>query len=47
MEVSKINIKGKDGTDYIYSIDQFNVNGNIAEGQFTFNKPNYDVIDLR
>ncbi len=47
MEVTKINIKGKDGTDYIYSIDEFNVNGNIAEGQFTFNKPNYDVIDLR
>lgn len=47
MEVSKISIKGKDGTDYIYSIDEFNVNGNVAEGQFTFNKPNYDVIDLR
>lgn len=50
MEVDQIEIKGKDGTDFIYKINSFQVNETIPSSTFTFstsNNPTYDVIDLR
>jgi outer membrane lipoprotein-sorting protein len=47
-EVDQIVIKGKDGTDFIYSIKEFESNKDIPSANFTFkNTANYDVIDLR
>jgi outer membrane lipoprotein-sorting protein len=48
--VERIEIKGKDGTDYIYSINSFKVNQAVTDQKFRFSAeefPNYDVIDLR
>jgi outer membrane lipoprotein-sorting protein len=47
MEVSKIIIKGKDGTDFIYTIKNFQTNESIPPSTFSFNNPDYEVIDLR
>lgn len=47
MEMSKIIIKGKDGTDFIYTIKNFKTNETIPSSTFSFNNPNYEVIDLR
>lgn len=47
MEVSKIIIKGKDGTDFIYTIKNFKTNESIPASTFNFNNPDYEVIDLR
>jgi len=47
-EVDQITIKGKDGTDFIYSIKNFETNKDVADTKFSFkNTSNYDVIDLR
>lgn len=48
--VKRIEIKGKDGTDYIYSIKSFKVNQTVTDQKFSFSAeefPNYDMIDLR
>lgn len=48
--IEKIEIKGKDGTDYIYTIKKFESNPTVADKTFTFSvkeHPNFDVIDLR
>ncbi|MBL4706840.1 MAG: outer membrane lipoprotein carrier protein LolA [Flavobacteriales bacterium] len=48
--VDQIEIKGKDGTDFIYKITSFQTNESIDENNFTFSTsqhPSYDVIDLR
>lgn len=47
MEISKIIIKGKDGTDFIYTIKNFKTNESIPASTFNFNNPDYEVIDLR
>jgi outer membrane lipoprotein-sorting protein len=50
MVVDQIDIKGKDGTDFVYSIKSFKTNEDIAADRFVFsttNNPTYDVIDLR
>lgn len=47
LEVSKIIIKGKDGTDFIYTIKNFKTNESIPSSTFTFNNTDYEVIDLR
>ena len=50
MQVDQIDIKGKDGTDFVYTIRTFKTNENIAENTFMFStakNPTYDVIDLR
>lgn len=50
MIVDQIDIKGKDGTDFVYTIKSFKTNENIAVNTFVFsttNNPSYDVIDLR
>lgn len=48
--VDQIEIKGKDGTDFVYIIKTFTTNGVIEASTFTFStskNPSYDVIDLR
>ena len=48
--VEKIEIKGKDGTDYIYTIKSFKVNQTVTDQKFSFSAkefPNFDMIDLR
>ena len=48
--VLRIEIKGKDGTDYIYTIKNFKVNQTVTDQKFVFSAeefPNFDVIDLR
>ncbi|MDC1452162.1 outer membrane lipoprotein carrier protein LolA [Vicingaceae bacterium] len=50
MEVDQINIKGKDGTDFVYIIKSFKTNESISADTFVFStakNPSYDVIDLR
>ena len=50
MEVDQIDIKGKDGTDFVYKIKTFKTNENISAYTFVFStakNPTYDVIDLR
>lgn len=47
VEMSKIIIKGKDGTDFIYTIKNFSTNESIPASTFSFNNPDFDVIDLR
>ncbi|MFT6166176.1 MAG: outer membrane lipoprotein-sorting protein [Vicingaceae bacterium] len=50
MVVDQIDIKGKDGTDFVYIIKTFKTNENIAADTFVFStakNPSYDVIDLR
>ena len=50
MEVDQIDIKGKDGTDFVYKIKTFKTNENISADTFVFStakNPTYDVIDLR
>ncbi len=50
MEVSKFVVKGRDGTDVIYSITKFNPNTAMPAGIFKFNAakhPGCEVIDNR
>lgn len=50
MIIEKIEIKGKDGTDFIYMIKSFKANEALAAGLFTFktsDHSDYDIIDLR
>ncbi len=50
MIVNQIDIKGKDGTDFVYFIKKFITNENIEANTFVFStadNPSYDVIDLR
>lgn len=47
MELVKIQIKGKDGTDYTYLINSFQVNQTFPDSKFKFSNPKFDVIDLR
>lgn len=50
MEIQKIEIKGKDGTDFTYNIKSFTSNETISPSKFSFKKadhPSYEVIDLR
>lgn len=50
MILAQIDIKGKDGTDFVYVIKTFKTNESIAANTFMFstsNNPSYDVIDLR
>ncbi len=49
-EVAKIELKGKDGSNYIYTITSFEVNKEIPDSKFKFNTakhPEVEVIDLR
>lgn len=49
-EVTKIELKGKDGSNYIYTITSFEVNKEIPDSKFVFNTakhPEVEVIDLR
>ncbi len=49
-EVTKIELKGKDGSDYTYTIKSFEINKDIPDSKFTFNTakhPEVEVIDLR
>lgn len=49
-EVYKIELKGKDGSNYTYTIKSFDVNKEVADSKFTFNTakhPEVEVIDLR
>jgi len=48
--IGKITIKGKDGTDYIYSIKKFEANPAVSDQKFSFSAndyPDFDMIDLR
>jgi outer membrane lipoprotein-sorting protein len=50
MIVEKIEIKGKDGTDFIYNIKSFKSNEAISPSIFTFDSvknSDFEVIDLR
>ncbi len=50
MVVDQIDIKGKDGTDFVYVIKTFKTNETVPASTFVFsttNNPSYDVIDLR
>ena len=50
LEVVQLIVKGREGTDVEYRIDEFKGNGNIPEGAFTFDKaqfPGTTVIDNR
>lgn len=50
MIIEKIEIKGKDGTDFIYNINSFKANDALSESLFTFKAaefPDFDIIDLR
>jgi outer membrane lipoprotein-sorting protein len=49
-QVEQIEIKGKDGIDYTYTIKKFTANGSLNDKEFTLNKQKFgefDVIDLR
>jgi outer membrane lipoprotein-sorting protein len=49
-EVVKIEIKGKDGTDYTYIIKEFKTNEPLSDEMFEVKQskyPDFDVIDLR
>ena len=49
-EVYKIELKGKDGSNYIYTITSFEINKEIPDAKFRFNTakhPEVEVIDLR
>lgn len=48
--IGKIVIKGKDATDYIYTIRDFKANPAVNDQKFSFSAnefPDFDVIDLR
>lgn len=48
--IERIEIKGKDGTDYVYTIKEMKVNQAVTDQKFVFSvkaHPNFDVIDLR
>jgi outer membrane lipoprotein-sorting protein len=50
MEISRIEIYGKDGTNTIYIVKSFKTNVPVEDSKFTYNKskyPNAEVIDLR
>ena len=50
LEVVQLIVKGREGTDVEYRIDEFEGNGTIPEGAFTFDKaqfPGTTVIDNR
>lgn len=50
MEISKVEIMGKEGETYTYSIKSFEPNASISDDFFTFNKANYpgvEMVDLR
>ncbi len=45
MEVSKIEIKGKQGMDYTYSVKTFVTNASYSDGDFTFDSADYPGVD--
>lgn len=48
--VQKVEIKGKDGTDFLYDIVSFTPNKQFNASQFSFSEakyPDFEVIDLR
>ena len=48
--IGKIVIKGKDGTDYIYTIAKFEANPAVSDQKFGFSAndyPDFELIDLR
>lgn len=50
MQITKVEIMGKEGEIYTYSIKSFLTNVSLADDYFTFNKakyPNVEVVDLR
>lgn len=50
MQISSIEIKGKDGTNYTYIVKSFVSNKNLNDSEFSFNKaahPKVEVTDLR
>ena len=50
MEISSICIMGKEGDDYIYTIEEFKSNISVSDSDFTFDSskyPDVEVIDLR
>lgn len=49
-QIVKVEVFGKDGSDFIYKIKTFTPNASISDTRFTFNKskyPNYEIIDLK
>ena len=50
MEIKRIEIYGKDGTNTFYIVKSFKANAPVDDAKFTFSKskyPNVEVIDLR
>lgn len=50
LEVKEVLLKGKDGTDFTYTLTSFSPNKPIDDGKFTFDTEkhsDFDVIDLR
>ena len=50
IQISKVNIFGKDGSTTTYTIKSFVANTAIADSKFTFDKtkhPKFEIVDLR
>lgn len=50
LEVKEVLLKGKDGTDFTYTLTSFSPNKTIDDSKFTFDKEkhsDFDIIDLR
>ena len=48
-QIDKIEVFGKEGTNYTYQIKTFTPNSSISDTKFSFDKakhPNYEIIDL-
>ena len=50
MEIVKVIVKGREGSDTVYSVNEFDPNRQFKDSEFTFNKsefPGVEVIDNR
>lgn len=50
MEIKKVIVKGREGSDTVYEVKEFDPNRNFKDSEFTFNKsdfPGVEVIDNR
>lgn len=46
MEVTKFIVKGRDGNDVIYKLDQFKPNGEVSEDHFKFSPKKYPGVNI-
>ncbi len=46
MEVIQFIVKGREGNDIVYTIDAFQPNKEVSDGQFKFNPKNYPGVNL-